>query len=57
MISSSDNDKLTQLISERDATSYTVQKDSFIMIDGKEINLKQGDNVYSIISKINNLQI
>lgn len=43
-----------QLISERDATSYTVQKDSFIMIDGKEINLKQGDNVYSIISKINN---
>jgi flagellar hook-associated protein 3 FlgL len=43
-----------QLIAGRDATTYTVQKDSFIMIDGQEINLKQGDNVYSIISKINN---
>jgi len=43
-----------QLIAGRDATTYTVPADGSIMIDGKEINLKQGDNVYSIISKINN---
>ena len=46
-----------QLISNRDASSYTVPSDSFIMIDGKEINLKKGDNVYSVISKINNAGI
>ena len=43
-----------QLIAGRDATTYTVPADGSIMIDGQEINLKQGDNVYSIISKINN---
>lgn len=42
------------LISSKDATTYTVQADSTIKIDGKEIGLKQGDNVYSIIAKINN---
>lgn len=46
-----------QLYSERDATSYRVAKDSVISIDGKEIKINSGDNVYSIISKINNSDV
>ncbi len=42
------------LFAERDATSYQVSADSVINIDGTDIKLKAGDNVYSIISKINN---
>ncbi len=42
-----------QIYSTADASEYRVQKDSAIQIDGVEINLKAGDNVYAIISKIN----
>lgn len=42
-----------QLISSADATSYSVQQESKISINGQEIKLEPGDNVYSIISKIN----
>lgn len=42
-----------QLISSSDATSYSVQQESKIAINGQEIKLEPGDNVYSIISKIN----
>lgn len=42
-----------QLISSADATSYSVQQESKIAINGQEIQLEPGDNVYSIISKIN----
>ena len=37
----------------RDATSYIVPEDSIISVDGKQIKLKAGDNVYAIIAKIN----
>ena len=46
-----------QLYSERDATSYRVANDSVISIDGKDIKINSGDNVYSIISKINNSDV
>lgn len=42
-----------QLISSADATSYSVQQESKIAINGQDIKLEPGDNVYSIISKIN----
>jgi flagellar hook-associated protein 3 FlgL len=42
-----------KLFPQRDATAYQVMQDSSISIDGKTIDLKTGDNVYSIISKIN----
>ena len=41
------------LYSMRDATSYVVPEDSTISVDGKEIALTAGDNIYAIISKIN----
>ena len=41
------------MISSADATSYSVQQESKIAINGQEIKLEPGDNVYSIISKIN----
>ena len=41
------------IYSSVDATTYQVQADSFIEIDGVSIELKEGDNVYAIISKIN----
>ena len=46
-----------QLYSERDATGYRVANDSVISIDGKEIKINAGDNVYSIIAKINNSDV
>jgi flagellar hook-associated protein 3 FlgL len=36
-----------------DATSYQVQEDSLIRIDGVEIKLAAGDNIHAIIHKIN----
>ena len=43
-----------QLVSSADATSYSVRQESKIGINGIEIKLEPGDNVYSVISKINN---
>ena len=42
-----------QIYSSVDALQYRVPADSSIRIDGVEIKLKQGDNVYAIIDKIN----
>jgi flagellar hook-associated protein 3 FlgL len=41
------------IYSSIDATTYQVQEDSVIEIDGVPVELKEGDNVYAIISKIN----
>lgn len=42
------------LYSTRDATTFQVKEESIISIDGQEIKLNAGDNVYSVIAKINN---
>ncbi len=42
-----------QIYSSVEATTYRVQVDSKIRIDGVDIELKEGDNVFAIISKIN----
>jgi len=42
------------LFSETDARNYVVTADSTIEVDGVSIPLVAGDNVYAIISKINN---
>lgn len=43
-----------QLFGGRDASSWQANADSVISVDGVEIKVTQGDNVYSLISKINN---
>ncbi len=43
-----------RLFAQRDATGYQVTEDSIITVDGTDIKLNAGDNVYAIISKINN---
>ncbi|QEN07203.1 flagellar hook-associated protein 3 [Oceanispirochaeta crateris] len=43
-----------QLFAQRDALDYVVTEDSQISIDGEQINLKSGDNIHGIISRINN---
>jgi flagellar hook-associated protein 3 FlgL len=43
-----------QVFSTVDATGYQVQEDSTIRIDGVDVQLTQGDNIYAVISKINN---
>jgi flagellar hook-associated protein 3 FlgL len=42
-----------QLYSSIDASSYRVQVNSKIRLDGVEIELKEGDNVFAVIDKIN----
>jgi flagellar hook-associated protein 3 FlgL len=42
-----------QIFSAREATTYRVQRDSSIRIDGVQIDLKEGDNIYAIIERIN----
>ena len=42
------------LTSGRDATQWQAQEDGIISVDGKEISVSRGDNVYALISKINN---
>jgi flagellar hook-associated protein 3 FlgL len=42
-----------QIYSSVEALNYRVQSDSLISIDGVEIQLKEGDNLYAIIDKIN----
>ena len=43
-----------QLFTGRDATSWQADTDSVIKVDGQEIAINRGDNIYSVISKINN---
>ena len=42
-----------QVYSSVDATPYVVQQDTSIMVDNTEIALRQGDNVYAIVARIN----
>ena len=42
-----------ELYSMRDASSYRVAEDGVISVDCREIRLSAGDNVYSIVAKIN----
>lgn len=42
-----------QLFGGRDASAWQVNADSVISVDGQEIKLQAGDNVYSLASKIN----
>lgn len=41
------------LFASRDATNYQVTKNSEISVDGQKIALNTGDNIFSIIAKIN----
>ncbi|MBN2443087.1 MAG: flagellar hook-associated protein 3 [Spirochaetales bacterium] len=41
------------IYSSIDATTYQVQADSYLEIDGVPIEVKAGDNIYAIINKIN----
>lgn len=45
--------ELQQIYSSVEALTYRVQEDSVIRLDGVEIPLRAGDNVYAIIDKIN----
>ena len=42
------------LIGQRDLTSWQALEDSVISIDGTDIAIKSGDNVYAVAAKINN---
>lgn len=42
------------LTSGRDTTNWVAQNDSLISVDGKEIQVSAGDNIYAVIAKINN---
>lgn len=42
-----------QIFADREALNYQVDQDSSIRIDGVEIDLKQGDNIHTIMAKIN----
>ena len=42
-----------QIFARRDATNYAVTANSTMNIDGVPIELRQGDNIYAIIGKIN----
>ena len=45
-----------QLFGARDATSWQASTDGVIAIDGVQIKVSEGDNIYSLISKINNAE-
>ena len=40
-----------QLFAERDATGWQAAEDSVISVDGQQIKVSAGDNVYSLVSK------
>lgn len=43
-----------QLFGARDATTWQASSDGIIAIDGVQIKVTEGDNIYSLVSKINN---
>ena len=43
-----------QIFSMRDASEWHATGDSVILIDGVEVEVTRGDNIYALISKINN---
>lgn len=42
-----------EIMTDVDAAEYVVRADSFVLIDGVQVDLKAGDNVYAIMAKIN----
>lgn len=42
-----------RLFSGRDATNWQANQDSVINVDGQNIQIKRGDNVYALVAKIN----
>ncbi|MFP4363939.1 MAG: flagellar hook-associated protein 3 [Spirochaetia bacterium] len=42
-----------QVYSSVDASNYQVQQDSTIQIDNTEVQLREGDNIHAVISRIN----
>ncbi len=42
-----------QIFGARDASSWQASSDGVISVDGVEIQISQGDNIYSLVSKIN----
>ena len=42
-----------QIFSARDASQWQANRDGIISIDGVEIKISEGDNIYTVISKIN----
>lgn len=42
-----------QLFGGRDATNWQAQSDGIISVDGQQIKVEAGDNVYALVSKIN----
>ncbi len=42
-----------QLFGGRDASSWQASADNIISIDGVQIKINQGDNIYAVVSKIN----
>lgn len=43
-----------QIFGERDASSWQASRDSVISIDGVQVKIAQGDNIYAVAAKINN---
>lgn len=43
-----------QLFGARDASSWQASSDGIISVDGVQIKISEGDNIYSIVAKINN---
>ena len=43
-----------QVFGARDASQWQANSDGIISVDGVEIKINEGDNIYSVISKINN---
>lgn len=43
-----------QIFGARDGSSWQASQDGIIMIDGVQIKVTQGDNLYALVSKINN---
>lgn len=43
-----------QLFGARDASTWQASTDGIISVDGVQIKISEGDNIYSLVSKINN---
>lgn len=43
-----------QIFGGRDASAWQASSDSVISVDGINIDIKQGDNIYAVVAKINN---
>lgn len=43
-----------QLFGARDASSWQASSDGIISVDGVQIKISEGDNIYSVVAKINN---